>query len=154
MGMNVRFETKPRTGLPIPAKFNSELSFLVTKTNQYLTISNKSAQPTSMTGQPSLNKSLRLCGILMTMVLAGGCVNLGQEIFREGRDLQVGRSIATWEKLPHSKRQLADGKSEYEFTEKSGCTWAFTVNAQGTIESWRYISDPSLCTQRAALVHY
>ena len=85
-------------------------------------------------------------------VLAGGCTNLGHELFREGRDLQVGRPIAAWERLPHSKSELADGKSEYLFTEKNGCTWAFIVDVHGVIESWRYVGDSSLCTQRAAFV--
>lgn len=81
-----------------------------------------------------------------------GCRDVGEDLFRSGRDAAIGRSIKDWLRAyPHEKGILEDGKIEYQFAEKNGCKWAFITDTDDIAVSWRYISDPKLCKERFSL---
>jgi len=61
-------------------------------------------------------------------------------------NLEIGYPIKDKEKFPHKEVPLENGKKEYQFSNEKGGRWAFVVNKDGIIESWKYLSDPSLCT--------
>lgn len=103
----------------------------------------------SMSGTVFLLIGLVILIIIVLAIASTGChsrnENGGQVLFEDGLNLQIGHPIKDMEKFPHEKKPLEDGATEYVFSEENGCSYAFIVNSEGIIESWRYVSDPSLC---------
>ena len=83
----------------------------------------------------------------VVMLISGSCTtDHGEQNFRDSMNLELGHPITDLEKFPHVEVPLDNGKTEYQFSNKNGGRWAFVVKKDGTIESWRYLSDPALCT--------
>jgi len=78
-----------------------------------------------------------------------GCQSMSpQEEFEFLMSRQVGKPIAnSWYRDPDEKKPLGDGKFEYIIrSKKTACVWAFVVDEnKGVIQSWHYISAPSVC---------
>lgn len=78
-----------------------------------------------------------------------GCQSMSaQEFFARQMDYEIGKPIASsWYRDPDEKKSLGDGKFEYIIrSKKTACVWAFVVDEnKGVIQSWHYISEPSVC---------
>lgn len=69
----------------------------------------------------------------------------GEKLFREMLDRRIGYPAKELERLPHVKRMLEDGTTEYQISKDNKCKVAFIADTNGIIVSWRYLSDPKLC---------
>lgn len=87
---------------------------------------------------------LFLCGAIILAIVLSGCSG-SREIFEYSVNAHVGHPIKDFEKFVHKKVTLENGKTEYIFLNESGCSYAYLVNSDGVVESWRYVSDPALC---------
>lgn len=83
---------------------------------------------------------------------SSGCQSMSaQDFFEQQMSYEVGKPIASsWYRDPDEKKPLGNGKFEYIIrSKKTTCVWAFVVDEKkGVIESWHYISDPSVCRLR------
>jgi hypothetical protein len=96
-------------------------------------------------------RTLGACLGCIAVVALAGCADMGPKLFQRTMDRNVGYPVKDWETYPHDVNALEDGRKEYVFKEKSGCRWAFIVNKDGIVESWKYLSDPALCRRRYGL---
>lgn len=91
--------------------------------------------------------------LLVVLAATFGCVSGCQsmapnEEFEFLMNHQVGKPIANSRyRDPEEKKPLGDGKFEYIIRSKNNaCVWAFIVDEKaGVIQSWHYISVPSVC---------
>lgn len=92
---------------------------------------------------------------LLSVLLVTGCGvdNVGEKMFRESCDFAVGWPIEGWTNEPHVVRDVGGGlgMKEYEFKRPNGCSWSFVTDSNSIVLSWRYLSDPSLCTTKFRL---
>ena len=91
--------------------------------------------------------------VAFASVLLIGCdlKDHSEDLWKQTRDLGIGNSIEPWTRYPHSIIQLEGGFTEYVFGEQGGCQWAYIVDPEKTIVSWKYLSDPPLCRQQTKL---
>lgn len=78
-----------------------------------------------------------------------GCQSMSAEdFFAQTMNYEIGKPIvSSWYRDPDEKKPLGGGKFEYIIrSKKTACVWAFVVDEnKGVIQSWHYISDPSVC---------
>jgi hypothetical protein len=74
-------------------------------------------------------------------------------MFRESCDFAVGYPIEGWTNQPHVVLEIPGGSGArvYTFTRPNGCSWEFVTDSNNVVISWRYLSDPSLCSENFRL---
>jgi len=85
--------------------------------------------------------------VALIALLAVSACRPNQDNFRSSMDFAIDRSIKAYTSLPHEVKLRQDGMHDYIFSDQSGCSWAFVVNADQTIVSWHYVSDRKLCVR-------
>lgn len=97
-------------------------------------------------GQAPRRTHTKAVAVLVVLLAVTAC-RPNQDNFRTIMEFAVGRSIEAYTSLPHEVRDRQDGMREYIFSDQAGCSWAFVVNAEQTIVSWRYVSDRPPCVR-------
>lgn len=94
-----------------------------------------------------MNRILIIISVIVGWVT--GCQSMShQEEFECLMNHQVGKLISSSQYRDHDeKKSLGDGKFDYIIrSKKSTCVWAFVIDENtGIIQSWHYISAPSVC---------
>lgn len=99
-----------------------------------------------------INRSTRSFLVLSSLMSMLGCGVKNNASFERTVQRFVGFPISYMSESTdlHDIVRMPNGLVEYHYETPIGCRWAYIVDGDGIIKSWRYIGPPGPCRQRVS----